>query len=83
MKLLLLIAAPLAIAATAMPAQAQDRPAPAPDRVVHTTTVTRHVASVHRDDRSSPRPGHWKKVCKTRWTHHKKIRTCKNVRVRW
>ena len=71
-----MIATPLAVALSAVPAQAQDR-------VVRTTTVTRHVENdVHRD--VAPRHGwHWKRVCKTRWTHHKKVRTCKNVRVRW
>ena len=75
MKLLLTIAA-TAAALTAIPAGAQDR--------VQTTTVTRHVeARVHH---AGPAPRHgrrWKKVCKTRWTDHRKIRSCRNVRVRW
>jgi len=25
----------------------------------------------------------WKKVCTVRWHHGRKIRTCRNVRVRW
>ena len=77
MKFLLAIAAPFAVALTAMPAQAQE--------VVHSTTVTRHVEakSVHSTN-AGPRHGwRWKKVCKTRWAHHRKIRSCKKVRVRW
>jgi hypothetical protein len=47
--------------------------------------VTRHVEQdVHRDDHVAPNHGwHWKKVCTTRWSHHRKVRSCKNVRVRW
>jgi hypothetical protein len=75
-KLLFTIATALAVPLSAMPAQAQDR-------VVHSTTVTHQSSSVHRDV-SGPHHGwRWKRVCKTRWTHHRKIRTCKNVRVRW
>ena len=74
---LLALATPLAVALTTMPAQAQER-------VVHSTTVTHHEASVHHEDHGSPRHGwHRKRVCSTRWLHHKKIRTCKNIRVRW
>jgi hypothetical protein len=75
-KLLLVIAAPLALAAAALPAQAQDH-------VVHSTTVTRHVETdVHHS--TAPHHGwHWKTVCQTHWTHHEKIRSCKKVRVRW
>ncbi len=78
MKLLLVIATPVAIALTAMPAQAQDR-------VVHSSTVTSHVEkSVHRDDDVAPHHG-WrnKRVCKTRWVQHHKVRSCTNLRVRW
>jgi hypothetical protein len=25
----------------------------------------------------------WKKVCTVRWHHGRKVRTCRNVRVRW
>ena len=34
----------------------------------------------------SPGHGHgtrWKTVCKVRWHHGRKIRTCRRVRVRW
>lgn len=76
MKSILAISAPFAVALAAMPAQAQDR--------AHTTTVTRHVdARVHH---AGPGPRHgsrWKRVCKTRWVNHRKIRKCRNVRVRW
>ncbi len=76
MKLLLAIAA-AAVAVTAMPAQAQDR-------AVHSTTVTRHTTSSVHHDNAGPRHGwRWKRVCKTRWTHHRKVRTCRKVRVRW
>jgi uncharacterized protein (DUF2384 family) len=73
---LLVLAAPLALALTALPAQAQDR-------VVHSTTVTHQEASVHREDSGPHHSWRWKRMCHTRWAHHKKIRTCKNVRVRW
>ena len=78
MKLILLITAPIAVALAATGAQAQDR-------VVKTTTVTRHVDSgVHHDEGARPNHGaRWKRVCTNRWVHHKKIRSCKNVRVRW
>jgi hypothetical protein len=78
-KLLVVIAAPFAVALTAMPAQAQDRE-------VHSTSVTtRHVErDVHRDDQVAPHHGwHRHRVCKTRWSHHRRIRSCRNVRARW
>jgi hypothetical protein len=77
-KLLLTLAAPLAVALLAMPALAQDR-------ATHSTTVTRHVTSIQHDEHlNAPRHGwRWKRVCKTRWTHHRKIRTCRKVRARW
>jgi hypothetical protein len=78
-KLLVAIAAPFAVALAAMPAQAQDRE-------VHSTSVTtRHVEKdIRHDDQAAPHHGwRWKRVCKTRWSHHRKIRTCRNVHVRW
>ena len=77
MKLFLAITAAAAVGLTAMPAQAQDR-------VVRSTTVTRHAtSSVHHDNAAPRHSWRWKKVCKTRWTHHRKVRSCKKVRVRW
>jgi hypothetical protein len=74
MKLLLLAAAPFAFALAG--------PVAAQDHVVRTTTVTRHVDK--SDHHVGPNHGwHWKKVCSTSWKHHRKIRSCKNVRVRW
>jgi hypothetical protein len=74
---LLVIATAFAASLAAMPAQAQDR-------VVRSTTVTRHVStSAHHED-AVPRHGwRWKRVCRTRWVNHRKIRSCKKVRVRW
>ena len=88
MKLLALAAA-AAIALTSMPSvavAAQDQRMPeaaqdqrmreaAHDRVETrtTTTTTRHVT--HRGWRN-------KRVCKVRWHNHRKVRTCRMVRVR-
>ena len=68
----------LSLAVAAAPGQAQDR-------VVYSTTETRHVEkTVHRDDAVGRHRGsQWKRVCSVRRVHHKRIRRCRTVRVHW
>jgi hypothetical protein len=74
MKLFMLAAAAaLTIGAGAsVPASAQT------ERVVtRTTTVDRHVTRYGND-----RGWRNKRVCKVRWHHNRKVRTCRTIRVR-
>ncbi|MGN6374881.1 MAG: hypothetical protein ACTHMG_04935 [Sphingomonas sp.] len=72
MKVFALISAGLLASAglAAAPASAQHH------TVVHTRVVT-HTRTHTR--------GHsrWKKVCRTYWHHHHKVRTCHRERTRW
>lgn len=75
------IAAAAAVAITsfsAVPASAQR------ERVVRQTTVTRHVNSRHVNYRHGVRHRGWrtKRVCTTRWHHHRRVRVCRTIRVR-
>jgi hypothetical protein len=52
--------------------------AAAPASAQHTVVRT-HVVTHTRGH------GHtrWKKVCRTHWYHHRKVRRCERVRTRW
>jgi len=82
MKMFALIAATLVASATMVPTVAD---AASGQTTVTRTTVTRSTAS--RSDRHDRRwhaqRWHWKTRCTTRWHHHRKVRTCRKVRVRW
>ncbi|WP_046347749.1 hypothetical protein [Sphingomonas changbaiensis] len=70
------IAAAAAVAITsfsAVPASAQR------ERVVTRTTVTRHVNYRHE---MRHRGWRTKRVCRTRWHHHRRVRVCRTIRVR-
>lgn len=73
-------AAAVAVALTSMPSV----PAAAQERVVTRTTVTRHVD--RRVDRQRSWRGNrgWRtrRVCTTRWQHHRRVRSCRTIRVR-
>jgi hypothetical protein len=73
-------AAAVAVALTSMPSV----PAAAQERVVTRTTVTRHVDRRTESHRSWRGHRGWrtKRVCTVRWNHHRKIRTCRTIRVR-
>ena len=77
MKLFTLAAVGL-VALTGLGASAPAAAAPAPQRHVeeHTTVTTR--TSV-REERPRYR-SHWRTVCKTKWRHGERIRTCRRVR---
>jgi hypothetical protein len=74
-----LIAMVAAAAAFAVPAAAQQRMET--HREVRTTTVVRHDNMGRADDK---RHHGWtqRRVCSTRWVNHRKVRTCRMVRVR-
>lgn len=75
MMKLFALAAAAAVAVTSIsfaPAEAQ------PQRVeTHTTTRTTVKQVVHGN-----RGWRTKRVCTTRWQHHRKVRTCRVIRVR-
>ena len=75
MKMLIPIAAAAAIAVTAAAASAQDR-------TVHTTVTQRSSVHTERHDDGG---SHWqtKRVCKVRWTHHRRVKRCWTTRVRY
>lgn len=41
------------------------------------------VSAPAEAQRHHDRGERWKTVCKTRWVHHRKVRKCTKVRVRW
>ncbi|THD36841.1 MAG: hypothetical protein E7773_07555 [Sphingomonas sp.] len=80
---MIFIGAALAAGAAMLPAvaDAQTR------TTVHTrtTTTTTPVTTTRVViKRAAPRRGwHMKRVCTVRWHHGRKVRTCRNTRVRW
>ncbi len=68
------IAVIIAAAAVALTGAGAAIAAPVQHTVVHERTVVR--------DRPAPRAWHTRKVCRTEYRHHHRVRTCRTVRTR-
>ena len=65
-----------ALAVTLGVGAASSAPAQPRERVVTRTTVERHTVTRHHRGWTT------KRVCRTQWPHHRKIRRCRMIRVR-
>jgi hypothetical protein len=80
MKIFPLIAA-AAVAFVAMPAAASAAPAPsAPAATVASVAVGQSVRVSINDRNRHGRRANWRRVCRTEWRHHRRVRTCTRVR---
>ena len=75
MKMFALLAA-ATVAAFAIPASASAAPMSAPAG----TPMVTHSASVLTVDQRHHRRAGWRRVCTTKWRHHRRIRVCRKVR---
>jgi hypothetical protein len=78
MKILSLVAA-AAVAFVAMPAAASAAPAAA--ATVASAAVVQHVTVRINDRHHHGRRVYWKRVCRTAWRNHHRVRTCTRVRA--
>lgn len=75
MKLIALVSAGLIVLAASAPNMAS-----AQDRETHHERVVTHTRVVHNNRHDGWRNRHFRRVCRTEWRHHRRVRICRNVR---
>jgi hypothetical protein len=75
MKIIALVSAGLIALAATAPTMAN-----AQDRQAHHEKVVTHTRVVHDNGNRTGSRNHVRRVCRTEWRHHHRVRICRNVR---